>query len=74
MELDGDVHPYLVVLMGTNLARVGEAFVVLKGIYIRMIMREAFDNMLLREASYNHDNYGLFCIHVLGLGLEWVPK
>ena len=59
IELDGDVHPYLATLMVAALARVGKTLVVPEGTHISMITREAFDNMLLKEASHNYDNYGL---------------
>ena len=51
--------PYLAALMFAALALVGKTLVVLEGTQITMITREAFDNMLLKEASHNYDNYGL---------------
>ena len=36
--------------------------------------RDAFDNMLLKEASRNYDNYGLVSRWVLGLGVEGTPE
>ena len=59
VELDGDVHLYLATLMVTTLARAGETLVVPEGTHISMMTREAFDNILLKEASHNYDNYGL---------------
>ena len=59
VELDGDVCPYLAALMVATLARAGETLVVPEGTHISMMTREAFDNMLLKEASHNYDNYGL---------------
>ena len=60
VELDGDVHPYLATLMVAALARVGKTLVVPEGTRISTMTREAFnDNMLLKEASHNYDNYGL---------------
>ena len=59
VELDGDVCPYLAALMVAALARVGETLVVPEGTRISTMTREAFDNMLLKEASHNYDNYGL---------------
>ena len=59
VELDGDVRPYLATLMVAALARVGETLVVPEGTRISMMTREAFDNMLLKEAGRNYDNYGL---------------
>ena len=50
VELDGDVHPYFAALMVAALVRVGETLVVPKGTRISMMTREAFDNMLLKEA------------------------
>ena len=59
VELDGDVRPYLAALMVAALARVGETLVVPEGTRISTMTREAFDNMLLKEAGRNYDNYGL---------------
>ena len=59
VELDGDVHPYLSALMVATLAWAGKTLVVPEGTRISMMTREAFDNMLLKEASCNYDNYGL---------------
>ena len=42
--------------------------------WITTITRKAFDNMLLKEASHNYDDYGLVSMQVLGLGLEGMPK
>ena len=46
-------------LMVATLAWEGKTLVVLEGTRITMITREAFDNMLLKEAGHNYDNYGL---------------
>ena len=59
VKLDGDVHPYLATLMVATLAWAGETLVIPEGTQITTITREAFDNMLLKEASHNYDNYGL---------------
>ena len=59
VELDGDVYPYLAALMVAALAWVGKTLVVPKGTCISMMTKEAFDNMLLKEAGRNYDNYGL---------------
>ena len=59
VELDGDVRPYLAALMVATLARAGETLVVPEGTRISTMTREAFDNMLLKEAGRNYDNYGL---------------
>ena len=74
VKLDGNVHPYLTALMVAALAWVGKTLVVLEGICITTIMREAFDNMLLKEASHNYNTYGLVSQQVLGLGVEVMPK
>ena len=37
----------------------GEILVMPEGMQIMMITREAFDNMLLKKASINYNNYGL---------------
>ena len=37
----------------------GETLVMPEGMQIMMMTREAFDNMLLKEASHNYDNYML---------------
>ena len=59
VELDGDVRPYLAALMVAALAWVGETLVVPEGTRISTMTREAFDNMLLKEAGCSYDNYGL---------------
>ena len=59
VELDGDIHPYLAALMVAALAWAGKTLVVPEGTRISTMTREAFDNMLLKEAGYNYDNYGL---------------
>ena len=59
VELDGDVHPYLAALMVATIAWAGKTLVVPEGTHITTMTREAFDNMLLKEASCNYDNYGL---------------
>ena len=59
VELDGDIRPYLTTLMVAALAQVGETLVVPKGTRITMMTREAFSNMLLKEASHNYNTYGL---------------
>ena len=59
VQLDGDVHPYLAALMVAALVRAGETLVVLEGTRITTMTREAFENMLLKEASRNYNNYGL---------------
>ena len=46
-------------LMVATLAWVGETLVVPEGTRITTMTREAFDNMLLKEAGHNYDNYGL---------------
>ena len=59
VELDGDVRPYLAALMVAALAWMGKTLVVPEGTHITMMIREAFNNMLLKEASCNYDNYRL---------------
>ena len=59
VELDGDVHPYLNALMVAALAWAGETLAMLEGTWITMMIREAFNNMLLKEADHNYNNYGL---------------
>ena len=59
VKLDYDVHPYLAALMVAALVQAGKSLVVPEGTCITTIMREAFDNILLKEASQNCDNYGL---------------
>ena len=43
-------------LMVDTLMRVGKTLVMLEGIQIVTITREAFDYMLLKEASYKYNN------------------
>ena len=45
--------------MVATLAWAGKTLVVPEGTRITTMMREAFNNMLLKEASHNYDNYGL---------------
>ena len=45
--------------MFSTLAQVGKTLVVPEGTHITMMTREAFDNMMLKEASCNYNNYGL---------------
>ena len=59
VELDSDVRLYLAALMVAALVQVGETLVVPEGMRISTITREAFDNMLLKEAGRNYNNYGL---------------
>ena len=59
VELDGDVRPYLATLMVAALAWAGKTLVVPEGMRISTMTREAFNNMLLKEAGHNYDNYGL---------------
>ena len=66
-------RPYLATLMVATLARAGKTLVVPEGTRISMMTREAFNNMLLKEAGH-YDNYGLVSRQVLGLGAEGMPK
>ena len=59
VELDGDVRPYLATLMVAALAQAGKTLVVPEGTRISTMTREAFNNMLLKEARRNYNNYGL---------------
>ena len=59
VELDRDVHLYLVALIVAALVQAGENLVVPEGTQIMLMIREAFENMFLKEASHNCDNYGL---------------
>ena len=59
VKLDIDVCLYLAALMVATLAQAGETLVVLEGTHITKMIRKAFDNMLLKEAGCNYDNYGL---------------
>ena len=59
VEVDDDIHPYFTSLMVATLAWAGETLVFPEGTRITMMMREAFGNMLLKEASCNYKNYVL---------------
>ena len=59
VELDGNVCLYLTALMLATLAQVGKTLVVPEGTCITTMMREALDNMLLKEAGHYYDNYEL---------------
>ena len=56
VKLDSDICPYLAALMVATLAQAGKTLVVPEGTRISMMTGEAFDNMLLKEASHNYDN------------------
>ena len=60
VELDGDIHLYLAAMMMATLGWAGEALVIPEGMKITTMTREAFCNMLLKEASHNNNNYRLF--------------
>ena len=36
--------------------------------------REAFNNILLKDASHNYNNYGLISRQLLGLGVDGMPE
>ena len=74
VALDGDIRPYLATLMVAALVRAGKTLVVPEGTRISMMTREPFDNMLLKNASHNYNNYGLVSRQVLGLGAEGMPE
>ena len=59
VELDGDICPYLTFLMVATLAQAGETQVIPEHMQITMMIREAFDNMLLKETGHNYDIDGL---------------
>ena len=59
VELDSDVRQYLATLIVAALGRAAESLVVPEGTHITTMMREAFHNILLKETSYNYNNYGL---------------
>ena len=56
VKLDGDIRPYLAALIVAALAGAGKTLVVLEGTRITTMIREAFNNMLLKGASCNYDN------------------
>ena len=58
-ELDGNIRLYLAALMVATLTWAGEALVMLEGMQIMAMTREAFGNICLKEASYNYNNYKL---------------
>ena len=74
VELDGEICLYLTALMVAILAQAGETWVVSKGTWITTMIRESFDNMLLKETSHNYNNYRLVSWWVLGLGAEGTPE
>ena len=45
--------------MVAALAWAGKTLVVPEGMHITTMMREAFDNMLLKEVGCHYNNYGL---------------
>ena len=60
--------------MVASLAQVGETLVVPESRWISIMMREAFDNMLLKKTGHNYDSYGLVSRYFLGLGAKRTPK
>ena len=56
---DGEISSYLIVLMVATLAWAGKTLAVLEGTHITIMTGEDFENMLLKEASCNCNNYGL---------------
>ena len=59
VKLDEDICPYLTMLMVDALVQAGDTLVVPASTWIITMIREAFNNMLLKEAGCNYDNYGL---------------
>ena len=60
VELDGDVHPVSCHPDGSCPSVGGQNLGSTKGhTHITMMTREAFKNMLFKEASHNYNNYGL---------------
>ena len=59
IELDGDVYPYLASLIMSALVLVGETLAMPEGTWIMTMIKKAFNNILLKEAGHNYDNYGL---------------
>ena len=70
VELDGDICLYLTAPMVSMLAWKGEALVVLEGMQVAIMTREASNNMLLRVTSLSYDNSELVNRQVLGLGAD----
>ena len=52
----------------------GNVLVMLQGMQIMSLTREAFGNILPKEASFIYDNYGLVSMYVLGLEVEGTTK
>ena len=69
-KLDGDIRPYLAALMDAKLVWAEEALVALKSTYITMIIREAFDNILLHKARCKFNTNSLVSKQVQSLGVE----
>ena len=60
--------------MVVALAQANKTLVMPEGLWIMIMTREAFDNILLKEASCNYDDYRLVNRQVLGLGMEGMPE
>ena len=60
--------------MVATLAWASKTLVVPEGTRITTMTREAFDNILLKEAGHYYNNYGLVSWYVLGLGAEGTPE
>ena len=57
VELDEDICPYLATLMMATLVCMGETLLILEGMQIMTMTKEAFGNIFLKEAAHNYDNY-----------------
>lgn len=68
VALDGDIRPYLASLMVAALHRANDKLVIPDDLEIEKVTREAFENMLAKQAGATYDNYGTIAGQLLGKG------
>ena len=73
VELDGNVRPYLAVLMVASLLRVHEMLTIPNILQLWLVSMEAFKYMLQVEAGKLYDNYGVISQSLLGAAAEGSP-
>ena len=73
MELDGNLRPYLAMLMVAMLVRVHETLTIPDTLELRQVSMEAFENMLQAEAGKAYNNYGAISRSLLGVAADGLP-
>ena len=73
VELDGDVWPYLAVLMVATLMWAHETLTIPDTLQLQRVSMEAFENMLQAEAGKVYNNYGAISRSLLGVAANGLP-